>query len=309
MLVAVLGQTASGKSDLGLGLARRLGEWQAAEPALLNVDAMQLYRGLDVGTAKTPVSQRRGVEHFQIDVLEASQEASVAAYQQAARADVDGLRAAGRPVVAVGGSGLYARALLDHLEFPGSDPAIRAELEADLAAAGSGKLHERLAAVDPPAAAAIHPHNGRRIVRALEAITASGRPFSASLPRQEYFYPGTLAFAVRWPTDQLDQRIAKRTKAMFAPGGIVDEVRALADSGVTFGRTAARATGYAEARAVLSGSLSVEDAVVAVALATRQLARRQEKWFRRDSRIQYLDPTAAAPLLQQALEMLDDRAS
>lgn len=294
MIVAVVGQTASGKSDLALDLAEHFGT------PVLSVDAMQLYRGLDIGTAKIPLEERRGIEHLQLDQLFPSQEASVAKYQEQARLDIDRTNA---NIVAAGGSALYLRALLDELEFPGTDPQVRGRLEERLETEGAAALHHLLASKDPISAEAIHPNNGRRIVRALEVIELTGRPFSATLPQYTYHYPGTVQLALRWPLEQLDERIDRRTKIMFSEG-IVEETEAVLAKYGAFGKTAARATGYAEALAVLEGKMTTEEAIDSVALATRQLARRQQKWFKRDPRIHWLDPLAKEPLLDQALRVL-----
>lgn len=303
MLVAIVGQTASGKSSLGIDLAVELGGTGGS--ALLGMDAMQLYRGLDIGTAKTPIDERRGIPHYQIDQLDVEEDAAVASYQAHARSDIIALQAAGRPIVAVGGSGLYARALLDEMSFPDTDAEVRARLEAELEATGPGALHSRLQALDPEAAARIHPHNGRRIVRALEVIEITGRPFSATLPRYEYHFPGVVQMAVAWENEVLDQRIDLRTRMMFdGEENIIEETRVLLDAGHRFGKTAARATGYAEALAVLRGELTTSEATERVALATRQLARRQMKWFRRDPRITWLRGEASEPLLEQALRAI-----
>ncbi len=283
-MIAVVGQTASGKTDLGLLLAERLGG------TVVNADSMQLYRGLEIGTAKTPVDQRRGIPHLLFDVLEIEQEASVARYQQEARQAVSQLLAEGRTPIVVGGSGLYVRALLDRFEFPGTDPEVRSRLEERCQQEGPGALHAELSRVDPAAAAQIHPHNARRIIRALEVIELTGAPYSAQLPDGKYFFEPTVQVAIRWDYDQLDRRINERTREMFSEGGIVEETRALLDSGRHFGKTAARATGYAQALAVLRSELTVPEAIEQVSLLTRQLARRQMKWFKRDERIRWLNP-------------------
>lgn len=295
MILAVVGQTASGKSDLAIDLAQYLGT------SLLSVDAMQLYRGLDVGTAKTPVDQRRGVEHLQIDKLTVAQEASVAKYQEQARQDI--ARHEGN-VVAAGGSALYLRALLDEIDFPGTDLALRQKWQLLLEEKGSVSLHEQLQQWDPVAAQQIHPNNGRRIVRALEVIELTGRPFSASLPQYLYHDPHTIQMALRWPIEQLDARIDLRTEKMFQQG-IVEETEAVLAEYGAFGKTAARATGYAEALAVLDGTMTTSEAIQSVALATRQLARRQLKWFKRDPRIHWLDPQSKESLHDQALRVLE----
>ncbi len=300
-LVVVVGPTASGKSDLGIQLAK-----SAANPrgeVIVNADSMQLYRGLDVGTAKTPLAERDGVEHLLLDVLDVEQEASVAKFQAESRQRIVAAAAAGKTVVAVGGSGLYIRALVDRLEFPGTSPRVRQLLEKRERDEGSVALHAELQKKDPESALRIHPNNGRRIIRALEVIEITGRPFSASLPGGEYFFPNTVQLAVDWPVEELDQRINERTQQIFS-GGIVEETRALLDAGHTFGKTAASATGYRQALGVLSGELSQEEAVDQVALATRQLARRQLKWFRKDPRIVWLTPGEG--LLDRATQAIEE---
>ncbi len=286
-LVAVVGPTATGKSDLATALAAALrGE-------VVNADAMALYRGMDVGTAKPTPAERAGVPHHLLDVLDVTETASVAAYQRAARAVIEDLRAAGRTPVLVGGSGLYVQAVVDDLEFPGTDAALRAELEAELVAAGPAALHARLAAVDPAAATAVLPGNGRRIVRALEVVALTGRPFPARLavggpPRYD-----AVLLGVDRPTEELDERVARRVARMFA-GGLVAETRALLERGLREGRTASRALGYQQVVAALDGSGELAGELPAAAAdtvrATRRFVRRQRSWFRRDRRIGWLDP-------------------
>lgn len=290
VLCAVVGPTASGKSDLALELAGILPGALGASGAgeIVSADALQLYRGMDVGTAKTPVSERRGIAHHQIDVLSVRDEASVAAYQKHARADVASIHERGGLAVVAGGSGLYQRALLDVIDFPGTDPLVRARLEAQAqGSAGSRGLHERLASLDPVSADRIDPRNSRRIVRALEVIEVTGRPYSASMPRHEFASPA-LMVALRRPMDALDERIAVRTRAMMR-GGLIEEVRSLIDEGLREAKTASRATGYAQALAVIDGEMTEEEAEESIALATRQLARRQVKWLRPDPRVFWVD--------------------
>ncbi|MDN5859357.1 MAG: tRNA (adenosine(37)-N6)-dimethylallyltransferase MiaA [Pseudonocardia sp.] len=280
-LVVVAGPTATGKSDLAIALAQELGG------EIVNADAAQLYRGMDIGTAKLDVTERAGVPHHLLDVLEVTQAASVAAYQRAARAVIEALRAAGRTPVLVGGSGLYVQAVVDELEFPGTDPGLRAELEAELAASGPESLHARLADVDPAAAAVVLPSNGRRIVRALEVIALTGRPFRASLPEPgPARYDGVL-LAVDRPVDELDARIARRVARMFA-AGLVDEVRGLLPAGLREGPTASRALGYQQVLAALDDG-DLTRAAVETVTRTRRFVRRQRSWFRRDKRITWLD--------------------
>lgn len=286
--VVVLGPTATGKSDLGVDLALRLGG------EVINADALQLYRGMDIGTAKLPPGDRRGVPHRLLDVLEVTEAASVAAYQRQARAQVEELLAAGRVPVLVGGSGLYLNAVLDDLTFPGTDPTVRARLEAELAVQGPERLHRRLAELDPPAAAAVLVSNGRRIVRALEVIEITGRPFTANLPTPGPPRWDAVLLGLDLDSAVLDHRIARRVAAMF-DAGLVDEVRGLLDAGLRDGPTASRAVGYQQVVAALDGRCTLAEAAEDTARATRRLVRRQRSWFRRDGRIRWLD-AAADPL-------------
>ncbi|WP_425954349.1 tRNA (adenosine(37)-N6)-dimethylallyltransferase MiaA [Xylanimonas sp. McL0601] len=305
IVVAVVGPTATGKSDLALDLAQALSTPHA--PAeVVNADAYQLYRGMDVGTAKVPPGERRGVVHHQLDVLDPLEDASVARYQAGARADLDAIGARGGRAVVVGGSGLYVRALLDHMDFPGTDPRVRAELEERAERDGRRALHAELARLDPEAAASIGPHNTRRIVRALEVIAITGQPYTANLPRQEYVRPAVqIGLDCDRPT--LDTRVASRVDRMWALD-LVDEVRGLASpeqggTGRGLGTTAARAVGYAEVLELFAGRSSADEAREEVTANTRRLARKQMGWFGRDPRVQWLD--AAAPdLLEQALAIV-----
>lgn len=281
-LIVVLGPTATGKSDLGLALAAH------RDGDVINADALQLYRGLDVGTAKLTVAERAGVPHHLLDVLDVTETASVAAYQRAARAVIEQVRAEGRTPVLVGGSGLYINAVLDELEFPGTDPQVRSSLEAELAALGPAALHSRLAAVDPAAAAAVLPSNGRRIVRALEVIAITGGPFPARLPAGAAPRYDAVLIGVDRPTPELDVRIARRVARMFA-AGLADETRALLELGLRTGITASRALGYQQVIAALDGDGTLEQAAADTVVSTRRFVRRQRSWFRRDTRIQWLD--------------------
>jgi len=281
-LVCVVGPTATGKSDLALDLA------EALEGEVVNADAMQLYRGMDIGTAKLPVAERRGVPHHQLDVLAVTEAASVAAYQRHARGTVEALLAAGRTPVLVGGSGLYVQAVVDELEFPGTDPAIRGRWESELAAVGAPALHRRLAEVDPAAAEHVLPSNGRRIVRALEVIELTGRPFRATLPGQRTPRYDAVLIGVDRDTAELDDRVASRVDIMMS-AGLVDETRALLAEGLREGRTASRALGYQQVVAALDGSGDFAAAAAETVRATRRFVRRQRSWFRRDPRIHWLD--------------------
>ncbi|TQM96278.1 tRNA dimethylallyltransferase [Ornithinimicrobium humiphilum] len=294
-VVAVVGPTATGKSDLGVALALALGG------EVVNADASQLYRGMDVGTAKLPEAERQGIPHHQLDVLDVTEEASVAAYQREARADLAAVRSRGAVPVVAGGSGLYVRALLDRLEIPPTDPEVRARWQAELARAGVERLHALLAERDPAAAAAIEPRNDRRVVRALEVIELTGRPFSATMPTRELVEP-TVILGLRADRPVLDERIARRAARMWEDG-LLDEVRGLVAQGLREGRTASRAVGYAQALRQLDGELSEEDAIADTVVATRRLARRQERWFGPDPRVVWLEHDAP-DLLEQALEIV-----
>ncbi|ACV80275.1 tRNA (adenosine(37)-N6)-dimethylallyltransferase MiaA [Nakamurella multipartita] len=295
-LVVVAGPTGTGKSELALDLAERL------DGEVINADSMQLYRGMDIGTAKLPPAERRGVPHHLLDVLEVTQTATVAAYQRDAGALVQDILARGRTPLLVGGSGLYIRAVVDSIEFPATDPAVRSRLEDELAVLGPAALAERLREVDPDAALSIGPANGRKIVRALEVIELTGRPFSATMPRY-----GAPAFdAVQLLLDRetagLDVRLADRVQRMVELG-LLDEVRQLATRGLRQGVTASRALGYAQFLAVLDGTSTVPDAIAQTTQATRRFVRRQRSWFRRDHRM--IEVAAdRADLLDRALEAI-----
>ncbi|HEY0644840.1 MAG TPA: tRNA (adenosine(37)-N6)-dimethylallyltransferase MiaA [Nocardioides sp.] len=277
-IVALVGATASGKTGLSLDLAERLGG------EVVNTDAMQVYRGMDIGTAKLPVAERRGIPHHLLDLLDVTEPATVALFQGWARDAVADLRSRGTTPVLVGGSALYTRAIVDRFEFPGTDDSLRRELEVELERVGSPALHERLAGVDPEAAAQIQPDNGRRVVRALEVIALTGRPFSASLPRLEYADPLTVQVGVDIDRPTLDERIGARVDDMFA-SGFVEEVEALLARGLAEGRTANRAIGYREVMGFLAGDRTLAEAIEQTKTATRRFARRQDSWFRKDPRI------------------------
>jgi tRNA dimethylallyltransferase len=277
-VVAVVGPTAAGKTELSLDLAERLGG------EVVNTDSMQLYRGMDIGTAKLPATQRRGVPHHLLDVLDVTESASVAQFQRWARAVVADCHGRGVVPVLVGGSALYTRAVLDRFEFPGTDPALRTDLETELAEHGAEALHRRLRDRDPDAAARIIPSNGRRIVRALEVVELTGRPFRASLPQRRYVYDHTVQVGVDIPRPVLDDRIARRVQSMW-DAGLVEEVRRLVERGLREGRTASRALGYQQVLAFLDGQLTEEQAHERTVTGTRRFARRQDSWFRKDPRI------------------------
>ena len=294
-VLAIVGPTATGKSDLAVRVAERI------DGEVVNADSMQLYRGMDIGTAKLSAEQRRGVPHHLLDMLDITETATVAAYQRAARASLDGILDRGGTAILVGGSGLYLRAALDDLDFPSTDPDVRAGLEAELAAHGSIPLHSRLAQVDPAAAAAIHRHNGRKIVRALEVIALTGQPFRASMPEPRDRYRAAWIGLDDDP-DRLDERVAARVDRMWATG-LVEEVERLAGAGLRDGVTASRALGYAQVLRHLDGELSSDQARLITQQATRRFVRRQRSWFRREERIQWL-PADGPDLLDRTVQAL-----
>jgi tRNA dimethylallyltransferase len=291
--VAIVGPTATGKSELAVGLAQALGG------EVINADAMQLYRGMDIGTAKLAAAQRRGVPHHLIDVLEVTEQASVAVYQAEARAAVGEIQRRGRVPLLAGGSGLYVGAVLDELEFPGTDPAIRERLAAELERDGPAALHERLYRSDPAAAEAILPSNGRRLVRALEVGELTGRPFTATMPVPGRRHYEATILGLDLSLDDLDARVEHRAEAMF-DHGLLAEVEALCATGLRGSPTASRAIGYRQAISVADGVLDRTDAVRKTAAATRKLVRRQRSWFRRDPRVVWLDAGDRA-LVERAL--------
>jgi tRNA dimethylallyltransferase len=295
LVVAVVGPTAAGKSDLAVALCRRLGG------EVVNADAMQVYRGMDIGTAKISTAERHGVPHHLLDILDVTETATVAEFQELARAAIDDCIARGKVPVLAGGSALYIRAILDDFVFPGTDPDVRARLEAELEAGGSGALHRRLQELDPKAAEQILPSNGRRIVRALEVIEITGGPYVATLPEHRYVYPGAIQLGLDVPRPELDERIGLRVDRMF-DAGFVAEVRGLLDKGLIEGRTANRALGYSQVIALLNGEIDEPQARERTAQATRRFARRQDSWFRKDRRITWLRYDAD-DLVEQALEV------
>ncbi len=276
-LLAVVGATGTGKSALALDVAERLdAEGRAAE--VVNADAMQLYRGMDIGTAKVPLTERRGIPHHLLDVLDPREEASVAAYQPLARAAVEQIRSRGAVPILVGGSGLYVSSVLFAFDFPARDPAVRARLEDELDRLGPGALFSRLREVDPRAAAAIGPHNGRRIVRALEVVEVTGEPFGAGLPSARELWTPSVVVRLAAPRASLVPALDARVRRMWRDG-LVEEVAALLAHGM--GTTASRAIGYAQAAAQLRGALGEDDAIAEAAALTRRYARRQVSWFAR----------------------------
>ena len=283
--LAIVGPTGTGKSQLALDVAERLGG------EIVNADAMQFYRGMDIGTAKLPVAQRRGIPHHQLDVLDVTETATVARYQDAAAADIEAIAARGRVPVLVGGSMLYIQSLLDDWSFPTTDPVVRAKWEQRLAEVGVGSLHAELADRDPAAAASILPTDGRRIVRALEVVELTGQPFAASAPVIGTPRWDAAIIGLDCGTELLDDRLARRTETMFADG-LIDEVVALLDCGLRDGVTASRALGYAQVLADLDAGGNGDAAREPTFIGTRRYVRRQRSWFRRDHRIQWLDASA-----------------
>jgi tRNA dimethylallyltransferase len=296
-VIAVVGPTAAGKSALSIALAHAL------DGEVINCDSMQFYRGMDIGTAKLSLSEREGVPHHLLDIWPVTQTASVAVFQRLARAAIDEVRARGRTPLLVGGTGLYLRAVLEEFEFPGTDETVRERLEAELARAGSVSLHQRLAAVDPEAAARILPTNGRRIVRALEVIEITGGPFVATLPQPIPLY-ANLQLAVDRP--DLDARVEERVEHMWK-AGLVEEVRSLIPQGLREGRTAGRALGYQQVLEFLDGRCTEDEAFAATVAGTRKFVRRQRKWFRRDPAVVWLDG-AADDLVARALAAIGETA-
>jgi tRNA dimethylallyltransferase len=282
----------------------------ALDGEVINADSMQLYRGMDIGTGKLTAAERGGVPHHLLDIWDVTETANVSEYQRLARAVIADVQGRGRTAILVGGSGLYVRAAIDDLRFPGTDAALRARLEAELAALGPAVLHGKLAAADPAAAAAILPSNGRRVVRALEVIELSGRPFSATLPRYDAVLPAVqLGLAI--PRPQLDERITARVRQMWQDG-LVDEVKLLADQeaaggGLRAGLTASRALGYAQVLRQLDGEWTPAEAEAETVRATRRFARRQESWFRRDPRVRWLNAAEPVPT-RLAVAAITERA-
>jgi tRNA dimethylallyltransferase len=281
-VIVICGATATGKSDIAIEIAQELG----AE--IINADSMQLYRGMDIGTAKLNVEERRGIPHHLLDVLDVSQDSTVAWYQEQARAVITEIHGRGKDAVIVGGTGLYIKAILDDLNFPDTDPEVRAKLEAELEEFGAAALFTRLEELDPAAALAIDRANTRRVIRALEVIEITGLPFTANLPREDSSrYPDALQFGLVMDREHLRERIDQRVDRMW-DAGFIDEVDRLISQGIGDGTTAQRALGYAQIIAMRSGTMTEEEAKEDTKRASRQYARRQETWFSRDARIQWV---------------------
>ena len=297
-VVAIVGATASGKSDLAMALA------EVVPAEIVNADSMQVYRGMDIGTAKPTRDERDRVPHHVIDLWDIDHDVTVAEFQPLARNAINEVRGRGVTPLLTGGSGLYVRAVLDDLQFPGTDSDVRARLEAELEAQGPASLHARLSEVDPAAALAIMPTNGRRIVRALEVVEITGGPFTATLPDEEPIFPD-VRLGLEVPTDELGERIAARVQRMWQEG-LVDEVRGLPELATT--RTASRALGYAQILRFLAGDITEEEAMEETVVATRRFAKRQLTWFRRDRRVQWL-PYNDPNLIDRARELVATTAS
>ena len=281
-VIVICGATATGKSDIAIEVAQELG----AE--IINADSMQLYRGMDIGTAKLTVEERKGIPHHLLDVLDVSEDSTVAWYQEQARAAITEIHSRGKDAVIVGGTGLYIKAILDDLNFPDTDPEVRAKLEAELAEFGAAALFTRLEELDPAAALAIDRANSRRVIRALEVIEITGLPFTANLPREDSSrYPDALQFGLVMDREHLRERIDQRVDRMW-DAGFVDEVDRLISQGIGDGTTAQRALGYAQIIAMRSATMTEEETKEDTKRASRQYARRQETWFSRDARIQWV---------------------
>ena len=296
-LIVICGATATGKSDLAVALAQKI------DAEIINSDSMQLYKGMDIGTAKLSVQERQGIPHHLLDVLEVTQDANVAWYQTQARAKIAEIHSRGKSVVVVGGTGLYIKAILDELNFPDTDPAVREALEQEVAELGAHVLFERLEKLDPAAALAIDHANIRRIVRALEVIEITGKPFTANLPRKDSeLYPTARQFGLVMDRESLSERISDRVYRMYA-AGLVAEVDECIKAGITTARTAQLALGYAQVIAMRRGELTLEAAIEETKRATRQYARRQETWFSRDARIKWI--SQVQPRLEIILQEIE----
>jgi len=302
-LVAVVGPTGTGKSDLALDIAERIIA-RGGQSQIVNCDSMQFYRGMNIGTAKLELSERRGIEHHLIDWLEIRDESTAAEYQLAARPVIEKLQGQGVTPVVVGGSMLYAAALLNTFEFPARDESLRADLEADLIEHGSNDLHRRLASLDPSAASRIDPLNGRRVVRALEIVTITGEPFAAALPDQTESWQPVLEIGLNSERSHLVARLEERARNMWQRG-LLAEVESLIPQGIREGKTSSRAIGYAQALEQLDGKISEQDAIAQTAQLTARYARRQMSWFRRDERINWLD-YQDPQLRQKAFDLVDE---
>ena len=297
-LIVICGATASGKSGLSIALAKEI----SAE--IINADSMQLYRGMDIGTAKLTVSEREEIPHHLLDILDVSEDANVASYQQLARTKIDELQTAGKNVIIVGGTGLYIKAIIDELNFPDRDIQVRDRIDKEATELGAVEMHKRLQLLDPIAAAKIPANNLRRVVRALEVIEITGAPFTAQLPREDVdHYQGVRQFGLVMDRSNLDERISKRVDLMWEVG-FVAEVEKLISAGITSGKTAQAALGYKQIINALDEGTSLDLAKEETKRATRQYARRQETWFSRDPRIKWLAPENTSLQLEKILALL-----
>ena len=298
-LIIICGATATGKSDLAVALAQQI------KAEVINADSMQLYKGMDIGTAKLSLVERSGVAHHLIDVLDIKEEANVSWYQSLAREKIDELIGAGKKVVVVGGTGLYIKSILDDLNFPDTDPVIRQQITDEAEKVGNDVMHERLAKLDPAAALAIPKENIRRIIRALEVIELTGKPFTANLPRQESSkYPSAKQFGLVLDRENLDEKIDKRVEQMWAKG-FAREVLQLMNQGLAQATTAKMALGYSQIMSYLNGECDEEFAKVETKRVTRAYARRQETWFSRDERINWLAPATKQVQLEKVLASIN----
>jgi tRNA dimethylallyltransferase len=298
-LIAIVGSTGTGKSDLAVSLAEKLSK-QGLRAEIINADAMQLYRGMDIGTAKLSVNERRGVMHHLIDVLEITEESTAAEYQKIARAKILELQQAGVIPILVGGSMLYVASCLNNFEFPERDQELRAQLEAELTEHGALHMHKKLEELDEVAASRIIKENGRRIVRALEIVMLTGESFAAALPEKIDSWQPVLEFGLRMDRELLLPRLEERVQGMWQKG-LVQEVESLIPKGLRDSKTASVAIGYAQALGFIDGELTRDEAVASTVQLTQRYARRQVSWFKRDDRINWLE--ALAPdIVEQAFE-------
>jgi tRNA dimethylallyltransferase len=299
--IVICGATATGKSDLAVSLAQEIG----AE--IINADSMQIYKGMDIGTAKLAPAERGGIEHHMLDVLSVSQDSTVAWYQELARESVTNIHGRGNNAIIVGGTGLYIKSILDDLNFPDTDADVRQKLTEEAKEFGIVQLFQRLELLDPAAAAAIDRQNERRVIRALEVIEITGKPFTANLPREDSsLYPDALQFGLVMDRAELGERVEARVDRMWE-SGFVDEVDRLISEGITEATTARRALGYSQIIAMRSGEITEDLAIEETKRATRQYVRRQETWFSRDARINWISPTQ--PRLETVLEKINSSPS
>lgn len=306
-LIAVVGPTGAGKSDLALSIAQQIID-AGGKAEIVNSDSMQFYRGMDIGTAKLSVAERKGIKHHLFDWLDITDESSAAEYQAVARPLIEGLQAEGVVPILVGGSMLYIAAVLNNFEFPARDADLRAQLEKDLDELGPHEMHRRLKALDAIAASRIIPENGRRSVRAIEIVTLTGEPFAAALPEVPDSWQPVLEIGINGPREDLVQRLEQRVHRMWQLG-LVEEARALIPLGIRDGKTSSRAIGYAQALSQIDGEMTETEAIADTVRLTQKYARRQMSWFKRDPRIHWLDyqdpelNSRAAALVSQWLDL------